>query len=242
MSPRTPKSASSEGVGPVGCRSCDLHEICRLTGLIAYDSGRSRQSTGTLRSVPAGAALYRAGDPAHMLYAVRQGLLKTVHVSAEGDEQVLALNAPGEVLGLEAFSRGAYANDVIALQPVVCCELPMRLLGEHGARVGELDEALIRLLSGNMALQPSPARGPIRQRVTRFLLDLGSRLSRRGLDGRQFALGLSRREIADLLATRIESVSRVMQQLHREQAIRVRGSKVNLLGLALPTGSPAKTG
>ena len=234
MNPRPPKSEPSEGIGPVGCRSCDLHEICRLTGLLAYDSGRSRQSTGTLRTVQAGAALYRAGDPAHMLYAVRQGLLKTVHVSADGDEQILALNTPGEVLGLEAFGRDAYANDVIALQTVVCCELPMRLLGEHGMRVKELDHALIRLLGGNIAPRPNAARGPMRQRVTNFLLDLGSRLARRGLDGRQFALGLSRREIADLLDTRIETVSRVIQQLNREQAIRVRGSKVKLLALGAP--------
>ena len=68
--------------------------------------------------------MFRAGDPAHSLYAVRQGLLKTVHVNADGDEQILALNTPGEVLGLEAFSAGTYANDVIALQAVVCCELP----------------------------------------------------------------------------------------------------------------------
>ncbi|HKE93455.1 MAG TPA: helix-turn-helix domain-containing protein, partial [Povalibacter sp.] len=54
----------------------------------------------------------------------------------------------------------------------------------------------------------------------------------RDLDGHGFTLGLSRQEIAELLDTRIETVSRVMQQLHREQAIRVRGNRVNLLTLA----------
>jgi len=43
---------------------------------------------------------------------------------------------------------------------------------------------------------------------------------------------MSRGEIANLLDARIETVSRVLQQLHREQAIRVRGGKVSLLSLA----------
>ena len=70
----------------------------------------------------------------------------------------------------------------------------------------------------------------MRQRLTTFLFDLGARLDKRGLDGRQFALGLSRQEIADLLDTRIETISRMIQKLNREDVIRVRGSKVNLLG------------
>jgi len=221
-------------VGPVGCRSCDLHDICRLGGWIAFDTGRSRQSTGALRTVPAGTHLYRAGDPAHMLYAVRQGMLKTVLVGTEGDEQILALNIPGEVLGLEAFGSGVYGADVIALQPVVCCELPLRVVREQGVRVDQFDSVLVQLLSRAAAPKPSPARGAIRNRVTRFLLDLGSRLASRGLESRDFALGLSREEIADMLDTRVETVSRVLQRMKRAQEIDVRGGRVGLRSLASP--------
>jgi CRP/FNR family transcriptional regulator len=235
-----PRASRRDATGPIACRSCDLNEICRLSGLIAFDGGRGRESTGAFRTVPAGAPLFRAGAPAHALYAVRQGMLKTVSVSADGDEHIVALHTPGEVLGLEAFSSGMYANDVIALQTTVCCELPLRLLGGHGTRVGELAAALVRLLSRATAPRRNPARGTIRQRVTNFLLDLAARLEDRGLDGRQFALGLSRQEIADLLDTRIETVSRMIQQLHREQAIRVRGSKVSLLSLSAASQSAGR--
>lgn len=227
MSPHSYTHAS-DAIGPVGCRSCDLHEICRLGGLITFATGRSRQSTGTLRSVPAGTHLYRAGDPAHMLYAVRQGMLKTVHLGADGAEQILALNIPGEVLGLEAFSSAVYASDVIALQPAVCCELPLQRV-QH---VYGPESALVQLLSRAASPRPNPARGSIRQRVTRFLVELAARLTSRGLDGRQFALGLSRGEIANLLDTRIETVSRVMRKLHREGVIQVHGNQVRVLELS----------
>lgn len=220
----------STSPGPIACRACDLNEVCRLSGLIALDGGRSRQATGTLRAIRPGTHLYRTGAPAASLFAVRQGLLKIVHVTADGDERVLGLATPGEVLGLEAFSLGKYATDVIALQPVVCCELPLSML-EHGTRVRELASALVRLLSRATTPRVESARGSIRARVTQFLLELSARLERRGLDGRQFALGLSRREIADLLDARIETVSRMMQRLHREHAIEVRDDSVTLLGL-----------
>lgn len=222
---------SRDGIGPIACRSCDLNEVCRLSGLIAFEGGRARHSTGALRTVRAGTPLFRAGDPAQSVYAIRQGLLKTVHVNSDGDEHISAVNAPGEVIGLEAFSTGTYACDVIALQTSVCCELPIRPLAEHGARVGELGSALVRVLSAALIPRPALTRGSIRSRVITLLLDLSTRLQRRGLDGRQISLGLSRQEIADLLDVRIETVSRIMQRLHRERAIHVSGNKVSLLDL-----------
>lgn len=229
MSTRSsPSDANSPG--PVACSACDLNEVCRLSGLIALEGGLVRRTTGTLRAVRQGTHLYRNGARANSLYAVRQGLLKIVQVTADGDEHTLGVAAPGEVLGFEAFSHGTYATDAIALQPVVCCELPLSML-EQGARIRELATALLRLLSRATEPRLQQTRGSIRTRVTQFLLDLSWRLERRGLDGRQFALGLSRREIADLLDTRIETVSRMMQRLHRERAIHVRHNTVTLLEL-----------
>jgi CRP/FNR family transcriptional regulator, anaerobic regulatory protein len=227
--------------GPIACSACDLNEVCRLSGLIALEGGRIRQATGTLRVVRQGTHLYRTGAPANALYAVRQGLLKLVHVTADGDERTLRLATPGEVLGLEAFSLGAYATDAIALQSVVCCELPFSML-EHGTRVRELATALLRLMSRATAPKPEQARGSIRARVVQFLLDLSARLERHGLDGRQFVIGLSRRELADLLDMRIETVSRMMQRLHREHAIDVRDNSVTLLGLAAATEEATRLG
>lgn len=224
--------ADHETPGPIACRSCELNEVCRLCGLIALEGNRARQPIGALRNVAAGAALFRAGAPAHSLYAIRQGLLKAVSVTADGDERVLAVHTPGEVLGLEAFSLGSYAHDAIAVQPAVCCELPLPLLGDRGARVHELGAALVRLLSRAVAPRPDLARGSARQRVTAFLLDLAARLEERGFDGRRFALGLSRQELSNLLDTRIETVSRTIQRLHRERAIQVCGGSVQLLALS----------
>jgi CRP/FNR family transcriptional regulator len=222
-----------EPPGPIACRSCDLNEVCRL---VALEAGPKGQPTGALRTLQTGAPLFRAGAPAQSIYAIRQGMLKSVRVTEDGEERVLGTHTPGELLGLEGFGLRGYAYDAIALQPTVCCELPLRLFGEQSARVHALGTAFFRILS--CATEPhSPlARGTVRQRVTAFLLDLSQRLERRGLNFRHFSVGLSRQELADLLDTRIETVSRMFQRLNREQAIRVHGGSVTLLSLA--PGSP----
>jgi CRP/FNR family transcriptional regulator len=195
-------ASGCERVGPIACRACDLNAICRIAGLIAYAGGRPRQSTGALRAIRPGAALYRAGAPAHALYAIRLGTIKLARVTLEGEEHIVSFHTPGEVLGLEAFSQAGYACDAIALETVQACELPLPLLSD---------------------------------RVTNFLLDLSHRLARRGFDPTHLKLSMSRLEIANLLDARIETVSRVLQQLHRERAIHVRGNRVRLLTLASST-------
>lgn len=221
-----------EAAGPIACRACDLNEVCRLCGLIALETGAAKQSRGALRTVEPGAPLFRAGAPAHSVYAIRQGMVKAVRVTADGDETVLDTHIPGEVVGLEGLGMGTYACDTIALNRVVCCEVPLPMLGEQSARVRPLSAALVRLLSRAVAPRANPARGPMRERVTTFLLDLAQRLSQRGLDGQRFSLGLSRQELANLLDSRVETISRLIQRLHRERLIHVEGNLVTLLALA----------
>lgn len=229
--PRRRLPMDCEAAGPIACRSCDLNEVCRLCGLMALETG-ARQSTGALRTVEPGTPLFRAGMPVHSLYAIRQGMVKTVRVTADGDEAVLDIHTPGEVLGLEGFGTGTHTCDTIALSRVVCCELPLPMLNEQSVRVRQLSAALLRLLSRAATPRINLARGPARQRVTAFLLDLAQRLSQRGLDNHRFSLGLSRNELASLLDTRIETISRLIQRLHRERAIHVEGTVVTLLALA----------
>lgn len=214
--------------GPIACRSCDLHEVCRLCGLIAIGDHHGLQRTGALRTLRAGTHLYRAGDAAHTLFAVRQGMLKTVEVGIEGEEHIVRVNTPGDVLGTEAFGTRIYAHDVVALQPVVCCELPLSLLSDQYARVRELAAALISLLSRTSTPRPALARGTIRERVGALMLDYARRLESRGLDGQRFSFGLTRQEIASLLDTRIETVSRTIQQMARDGEIDIAGQWVTL--------------
>jgi CRP/FNR family transcriptional regulator len=109
-------------------------------------------------------------------------------------------------------------------------------LERQTARTTELAAQVVRLLSSTVPVQLPLARGSARERVVNFLLDLSRRQRARDCDATRIKLSMTRCEIANLLDTRVETVSRVLQQLHREAAIQVRGNRIRLMGLA-----PAKT-
>ena len=177
-------SASGRGPEqPIACRACDLNAICRLTGLLANESTRPRR-TGGLRTLRSGAVLFRAGAPAHTLFAIRQGTMKLTHVTTEGDERIVSFHVPGEVLGLEAFAQGTYACDAVALENAQCCELPLPALEGHTPQTAALATQFLRVLGSNtFAVQSPLARGSARERIVNFLLDLSRRLRDRGFDG-----------------------------------------------------------
>lgn len=216
---------------PVACRHCDLSAICRLTGLIVDEDGNTRRMPGGLRSIRPGAALYSAGAPATNLFAIRSGMIKRVELSADGEERVVSFHIPGDVLGLEAFSTGVHNCDAIALGRVQYCELPPLRLTDESQRSAAIARTLVQVLGTAANVQSTFTRGSARRRVTAFLLDLSQRARARGFNGEELHLPMSRLEIANLLDTRIETVSRMLQQMHRERAVHVSGSRVRLLNL-----------
>jgi CRP/FNR family transcriptional regulator len=231
MSPVRIRKTRRLSAGPVACRACDLNEICRLAALIAHRNDQEWRVAGALRTVAAGAPLFRSGDPANSIFAVRQGMIKIVHVDADGHERIVAFHAPGEVIGLESFSSETYRSDATALEPSVCCELPLAARSLETLRAPEMLTALVRLVSAAAAFKLTLARGTARERITRFLLDLSSRLERRGFESKELKLSMSREEIANLLDTRVETVSRILQSMHKERLISVRGRTIHLLSL-----------
>ncbi|HMN46372.1 MAG TPA: cyclic nucleotide-binding domain-containing protein [Povalibacter sp.] len=225
MSSRATRDRGDARARPFACSDCDLNELCRLAVLLAHRDGRERPARGTFRVLDAGARLFRSGGAAGSVFAVRQGTIKTVHLTEDGHERVIAFHVPGEIIGLEAFGSRTYRCDAIALEQSVCCELPVPRNVEHLA-------AVVNLLGTAVVPRLPLTRGPMRERVTGFLADHAERLRRHGFDGRRFRLAMSRGDIANLLDTSVETVSRILQQLHREKAIHVRGSTIELLTLA----------
>ncbi len=66
------------------------------------------------------------------------------------------------------------------------------------------------------------------ERIAGFLLNLSDRLQLRGVQGREFRLGMNRDDIASYLGVRSETVSRSFTELSRRRLIRVRAKRVQI--------------
>ncbi len=185
------------------------------------------------RPLAAGASLIHAGRRLQALYVVRGGSAKSIGLSIDGDEQILGFHLPGEVVGLEAFARNLHLCEVVALEPLRYCRIPIRRLEALMQALPGVRREIMRLLGQSLEEAQRQRAGmgfaDARQRLAGFLIELSRRLELRGLSPRQFQLSMSRRDIANHLALTLETVSRTLGAFKRAGWLAVRRRQIEIL-------------
>ena len=219
----------------LSCRSCALNSICLPAHLSPREAHVLDGAVERGRKLTAGASLFHTGMPMQALYAVRSGSAKSYCLTVDGDEHVRGFHLPGEVIGLEGFADGRHTCEVVALEPVQYCRLPLQRLERLIETLPGLRREILRLLGRSLDdaqrryedVGTMDAKG----RIARFLVGLSERLERRGLSATQFRLSMSRGDIARHLGLTLETVSRVLGALKREGSIEVQARYIKLLDL-----------
>src|SRR5579859_133994 len=217
----------------LSCRSCALARICLPAGLSPQETRILDGAVERGRELRAGARLIRAGGRMDALYVVRSGSVKSCSVMSDGAEHVRTFHLPGEVAGLEAFAEGRHTCEIVALEPLRYCRIPIGRLERLLETLPGLRREMLRLL-GQSLEEAQRARAEIstidaRGRVASFLVDLSRRLERRNLSPTDFRLSMSRRDIARHLGLTIETVSRSLGALRRARWIEVQARYIKLL-------------
>ncbi len=196
-------------------------QVCSVPGLI-------------LRELRApGEFLFHQGGPSRHLYVLKAGYVKLAAALPDGREQVLGIGVEGNLLGFEGFSQEVFPYSAQALTPVHVCgvrrtDMTRILTGNPKVtldvlRVLNAELERSKALIMDLGLRTAP------ERVASFLLSL---LPPGRTWERELPLPLKRREIAEMLGLREETVSRVIAGLRRERVIRTRQGKVQILDFA----------
>lgn len=171
--------------------------------------------------------LLRQGDPALFLHALLRGRVKVSRRSSRGRTQTLLVLGPGDVLGEAAvLSGGCYPASAQALEAceTFCLardsflelvrrdpEVGMRLLGTLASRL----QAFVCLVE-DLALRD------VTERLAAHLLGVADATESEGA----IVLPVSKRELAGLLGTVPETLSRAFKQLCLAGVLETRGKKV----------------
>lgn len=199
---------------PVAARS----EIGRQLALLAAHAPISR------RVVRAGDYLYHAVDRFDRLHVVGAGLCKTVEVSRDGREQVVAVHFKGDWMGLGGIAAGRYGCDAIAMDTGEVWSVGYDALLEACARTPALLTVLHLAMSRELLRERASMLAlctlPVDARVAGFLRWWAGELDQRGLRADALRLPMSRAEIGNFLGMTLESVSRAFSRLARHDLIR----------------------
>lgn len=155
--------------------------------------------------------LFLEEDPADSLWFVKEGYVKEVTHTAEGRSLTLCLAGPGGILGTACFGGGEYGCHGVAETDAVVLSIPIRyfqeLMGKYPVLARETVARISKLLRQSKDMHAF-AQESAEKRVLHVLLSL--------VDEFGSAFSLTRREIAELAGTAVETTIRVVSRLQKE--------------------------
>jgi len=83
---------------------------------------------GTCNGWPPGRTLYTQGQDSQGIFTLRTGPIKLVRTTAGGDQRIVCVLKPGNVVGIEALASGRYDTEAIALTDVAVCRIPSEVV------------------------------------------------------------------------------------------------------------------
>ena len=216
----------------VACSSCNLRELCLPLGLSQPDLERLDTLVDARRSVPRGAALFRAGDPFHSLFAVRTGFFKTCVSSEDGRDQVTGFQMAGELLGLDGISTDRHSCDAVALEDSQVCVIPFGDLEGLSREFTDLQRQFHKIMSREIVRDHGVMLllGSMRaeERLAAFLVNLTQRLQSRGFSASALVLRMTREEIGSYLGLKLETVSRTFSKFQEDGLLEVKQRHIRI--------------
>lgn len=211
------------------CLSCTMraeHNLCDLpaTALKAFESIKF------VAAYPAGAVLFLEGQQPHGIFVLCQGRVKLSNCAVDGKTLILKIADPGEVMGLSAsITAKPYELTAETIEP---CQITfvkssdfLRFLKENPEvcfRVAEqLAEKYYAVCRNLRSLMLSHSAA---ERLAKLLLELIAKTGENTKTETRIKLYLTHEEIAEMIGTSRETVTRLFGEMKVQRIAQLNGS------------------
>ena len=194
---------------------------------------RTLLDQATSRRFDADKAIFNEGDPAERFFILLDGYVRVVRVTPMG-EQVTALHIPaGQLLGIaKALGRDTYPATAITATESIVLSWPTRLwdtfVAEYdgfatetyktiGDRVGEMNTRIVEM-----------ATQQVEKRVANAILRLINQTGRKVSDGIEIDFPITRQDLAELTATTLHTVSRLLSAWEKQGLVESRRKRIKV--------------
>ncbi len=217
----------------VSCRLCHIRH-CSDWNVLADDELDVLSGGVGRREYASGETVYSIGEKNAGIYCISGGSVGVRKIDEQGNSALLNLAYPGDTLGYRSYLlSGEHRTSAEALGPSIICfvgagtvtslldrnpSLGLQFL-RHAA--SEIDQAHTALINSFTLCN--------RARFLHLLLFLIKRHSRPVADGSRFIeLPLSRRDLASMIGTRHETLSRIIGRLEADGIASFSGRRVKV--------------
>lgn len=215
----------------IDCPSCP-NKVCFVPRHCSAEWIKQIDIEKEQRTYKADQQIFREGDRVSGLYFIQRGKVKIVSNGILGKEQIVRLAADGYVIGHCAFNDETYPVGAVALEETVACFLSNNLLKKAYLENPTFTLAFMQYYSAELRKMEIRlkhlAQMSIQEKVAEALLHIFDIF---GADPETHFLNvtLSRQELAELIGTNAEQVTRQLTIFHDENLIAKHGKNIRLV-------------
>lgn len=220
----------------ISCITCEYRGDVEWCCLGSEDLARVDRAKTSDEYSP-GAVIYDQGSDCDGVYCLKSGLVGIRRLDENGNSTLLRLVCPGETLGYRAFLRkAAHDNSAEVLMPSrVCCigRSMVRGLLQDSPELGlEFLDHSLRDLAETESRYMESVTWKAKTRLLHMLLVLNERFGWETENGEhRIELPVSRQDLAGLIGTAPETMSRTIHRIQTEGLVQFDGRIVRILDL-----------
>lgn len=217
----------------INCQDCGFSQLCLPFSLSEQEMNKLDDIIQRKRPLHKGDMLFESGVPLKALYAVRTGSFKTFTLTEQGEQQITGFHLPGDIVGFDAINSQQHMSYAEALETGMVCEIPFNNLESLLDQLPKLRQQMMRLMSQDIQADQQMLlllnRKTAEQKLATFLDHLATRYGNRGFSTKAFRLTMTRSDIGNYLGLTVETISRLLSKLHKEQIIDVDGKLISII-------------
>jgi len=209
----------------VGCKLRNNNSFCALSQAAIQDLDEIKH----VSCFPEGSVVFLEGQDARGVYILCQGRAKLTTTNADGKSMILKIAEPGSILGLHACISGRqHEVTVETLQPAQLAFIRrddfLRFLNQHPDACLRAAEHVARdCHSAYEVIRSIGLSHSVSEKLARLLLQWSS--DARVVDGSiRLKLALTHEEMAQLIGTSRETVTRTLSEFKKQRVLEVTGS------------------
>ena len=219
----------------IHCEHRSLRMFCNLSeAALQHYAG-----IGVQKSFLRGSILFRENSRSDGVFILCTGQVKLSCTSKEGKTLILKIAMPGDVLGLGAvISQSQYEVTAETIQPAEIKSIRREDFIAFLEKYGEGSLHAAKAISDDYKAAFFDARrlalsGSAGAKLAGVLLDWGKSAAACGKFEMRFTMALTHEELANMIGTSRETVTRTLAKFKREHLIQIKGSSILILAPSL---------
>lgn len=214
------------------CNSCSFRSKSVFSNVSVTHLNQMNAQKHSLRFKP-GELIFKEGAAPKGIYCVYKGKVSVCRECNAGESQVLRFAGPGDIMGYRAvLGNDVFSCSAVATTDTQVCVLPVETFFDLLETDTRLSFQVLDLMSRELkrieAKFTNTTKRTVKEKLAQSLLLLVENYGYEK-DGRTLNMKLKRNEIASIVGTTRETVTRMLYALRDEKVVDIIGKKIRII-------------